>query len=150
MPWKQANEMLFPCSSIVPPSTVPDMGSGKQSVERWRPPTWPKTRCQWRWCLASCRVDVAQVWELAPTNTRRSGWIFTSSGIWHCVQQVVPHGSKTVVPPIWRYRQATRMSDLGRRRHHDPSKIRKCLHNTTSSNSKCLKYSTTLLWELHV
>jgi hypothetical protein len=70
MPWKQANEMLFPWSSIVPPSTVPDMGSGKLSVDRCRPPTWPKTRCQWRWCLASCTVELAQVWELAVGNTK--------------------------------------------------------------------------------
>lgn len=72
MPWKQANEMLFPWSSIVPPSTVPDMGNGKLSVDRCRPPTWPKTRCQWRWCLASCTAELAQVCEFAVRNTKRN------------------------------------------------------------------------------
>ena len=103
MPWKQANEMLFPCSSIVPPSTVPDMGSGKQSVARWRPPTWAKTRCQWRWCLASCRLEVAQVWELAATNMRRRGWRFMFSGMWHCiVLHILPDVSQDCVAFIFK------------------------------------------------
>lgn len=151
MPWKQANEMLFPCSSIVPPSTVPDKGSGKQSVERWRPPTWLNTRCQWRWCLASCRVDVAQVWELDPTSTTRSGWTFMSSGMWRRVYwQEVPHDSKDCSASTFKGQKVKRMTDPWRRRHHDPSTLRNGLPNNTTSNPRSLEYSTTLLWELHI
>lgn len=56
MPWKQASEMLLPCSSIVPPRTDPMGGSGTSTVVSCNPATCPKTRCQWRWCFASCEV----------------------------------------------------------------------------------------------
>lgn len=58
IPWKQAREMLMPCNSIVPPRTVPFPGKGKDKVDNWRPATWFKTFCQWRWWRASANAEV--------------------------------------------------------------------------------------------
>lgn len=49
IPWKQASEMLVPCSSIVPPNSIPDLGSGTFNVDIIRPIAFRDRSNKMRW-----------------------------------------------------------------------------------------------------